>query len=523
LLIANCSDVIRERGAMTVAAFMDLALYHPELGYYARAARRSGRAGDFFTSVDVGPLFGELLARQLAEMAAIVGGPFDLVEAGAGNGRLAADILQAARRHHPTFYEAVRLHLVERSPAAREAHTATLGDVAERLAHSSATLPDAFTGALVANELLDALPTHQVVMRDDGLREVYVAASSSSQLSSFRGGSEALQLIEGPPSTPELQAYLDRAGVALEPGWRVEINLRAVDWVRDAARRLTRGFLVLIDYGHEARELYSVTHADGTLTSFSGHRSEGPGGARPAWLQRPGEQDITAHVDFTSVRAAAEAEGLTTIGFLDQTYFLLGLLGLRGDLGSLGSPGSQGARGSLGSQGARGSLGSQGARGSLGSLGARGSLGSLGGPGSQGSQGLQGDLGSQGSPGSQGARGSLGSQGARGSLGSLGSPGSLGSLGAPENPENLKNAENPENLKNRENLANLKNPEHLANPANLANLKSPEHLANPANLTNQLKTLVLPGSLGSTHKVLILGRDVGTPALGGCSFRVRAT
>jgi SAM-dependent MidA family methyltransferase len=120
--------------------------------------------------------------------------------------------------------------------------------------------------------------------------------------------------------------YLTRLGVALEPGWRVEINLRAVDWVREAARRLRRGFLVLIDYGHPARELYSASHSAGTLTSFAGHL-EGPvRGTGAPWLERPGEQDITAHVDFTSVQAAAEAEGLTTLAFLDQTYFLLGLV-----------------------------------------------------------------------------------------------------------------------------------------------------------------------------------------------------
>ena len=309
---------------MTVAAFMELALYHPELGYYARAARRSGRAGDFFTSVDVGPLFGELLEIQLEEMARLLCGesripnpesPFDLVEAGAGSGRLSADIARAARQRHPAFYLSLRLHLVEASAAARAAQRDTLGEVGERLAASSDALPESFQGVLVANELLDALPAHQVVMRDAGLREIYVDVTRQ------------LHLIEGPPSTPDLQAYLDRVGATLEPGWRAEINLRAIEWVRAASRALARGFMVLIDYGHDARELYSATHSLGTLTSYAAHRAAGaesPGA--PAWLLRPGEQDITAHVDFTSVRAAAEAEGLTTIGFLDQTYFLLGLL-----------------------------------------------------------------------------------------------------------------------------------------------------------------------------------------------------
>ena len=323
--------MIRERGPLTVAAFMDLALYDPELGYYARAAQRSGRAGDFFTSVDVGPLFGELLATQLAEIFRIADRglwTFDLVEAGAGNGRLSADILRAAKRHHPDFYDAIRLHLVEASAEARAAQAATLGDLADRLASAGPTLPESFEGVLIANELLDAMPVHQVVMRENGLREVYVVSRQSQSQSQTEAAHSRLETVEGPPSTPALAEYLARLGVTLEPGWRTEINLRAVDWLRDAARRLRRGFIILIDYGHEARELYSATHSTGTLTTFVKHRSGGPDASAdtPPWLQQPGEQDLTAHVDFTSVRAAAEAEGMTTIGFLDQTYFLLGLV-----------------------------------------------------------------------------------------------------------------------------------------------------------------------------------------------------
>src|SRR5438874_9995775 len=159
---------------------MELALYDPEFGYYARAARRSGRAGDFFTSVDVGPVFGELLAIQVSEMFRLLHASefrlqtFDLVEAGAGNGRLSADILRAARDRDPDFYASTRLHLVDASAAARDAQPAALGDVGERLSTSSASLPDSFEGVLIANELLDAFPVHQVVMREDGLREVYV-------------------------------------------------------------------------------------------------------------------------------------------------------------------------------------------------------------------------------------------------------------------------------------------------------------------------------------------------------------
>jgi SAM-dependent MidA family methyltransferase len=349
------ADLIEERGPLTVAAFMELALYDPAFGYYARAAQRSGRAGDFFTSVDVGPVFGELLEIQLAEMATMLQATaehakpaeknklsassarsavpvFDLVEAGAGNGRLSADILRAARDRDPGFYSSVRLHLVEASAAACGAQAAMLGDVGDRLSTAGPSLPDSFEGVLVANELLDAFPVHQVVMREEGLREVYVVPDT---VPGTVPGSvpdtvpdTRLKLREGPLSTTAVSAYLSQLGVTLEPGWRVEINLHAVEWIRDAARRLRRGFIIVIDYGHEARELYSVTHSGGTLTSFSGHTSAVPdaSSATPPWLQRPGGQDLTAHVDFTSVRNAAEAEGLQTLGFLDQTYFILGLV-----------------------------------------------------------------------------------------------------------------------------------------------------------------------------------------------------
>jgi SAM-dependent MidA family methyltransferase len=317
---------------LTVAAFMDFALYDPRLGYYARAAQRSGRAGDFFTSVDVGGIFGSFLEAQIAEMADLLASPqpqapsplFDLVEAGAGNGRLSADILRAARQTHPAIYARTALHLVDASPAARAAQRDILGDMADRLASSSDALPSSFEGVLFANELLDAMPVHQVVMREDGLKEIFVTT--------LPGASQQLTISEGLPSTPALGEYLARAGVSLEPGWRVEINLRAIDWIRDAARRLRRGFLVLIDYGHEARDLYSVTHSSGTLTTFSRHVAAGveQPADQPAWLQRAGEQDITAHVDFTSVQNAAFEEGLTTLGFLDQTYFLMGIMNARG-------------------------------------------------------------------------------------------------------------------------------------------------------------------------------------------------
>jgi SAM-dependent MidA family methyltransferase len=314
---------IRDRGPLTVSAFMEMALYHPELGYYTGAPRRTGRGGDFYTSVDVGPQFGALLAAQIDEMrqvhAADGASGFDLVEAGAGNGQLARDVLDAAESAFPALHAATRLTLVETSPAARTSQPETLGSHRGRLQARTVTLPDGISGVILANELLDALPTHAVAMTADGLREVFVDLD----------GDRFVERV-GAPSTPALGRHLARLGVTLEPGWRGEVNLAAIDWVRTAARRLTRGFLLLIDYGHSARELYAGSHANGTLTTFHRHRVDATGADPeqpdgPAWLANPGERDITSHVDFTAVRQAARDDGLDVLGFVDQTRFLLGL------------------------------------------------------------------------------------------------------------------------------------------------------------------------------------------------------
>jgi len=166
-------------------------------------------------------------------------------------------------------------------------------------------------GVIYANELLDALPVHSVVMTEHGLREHYVDVHDG-------------RLIEraGRPSTEALERYLSAAGVVLQPGMRAEINLAALAWMTRACLALHRGFMLLIDYGHEARELYSATHAAGTLTTFQRHTFDA---GRTPWLEDPGNRDITSHVDLTSIRRTAEELGCTTLGMLDQTYFLMAL------------------------------------------------------------------------------------------------------------------------------------------------------------------------------------------------------
>jgi SAM-dependent MidA family methyltransferase len=302
---------IRARGPLTVAEFMELALYDPEHGYYSGAAQRSGKRGDFFTSVDVSPLFGGLIAAQLAEMCALLGESgadrFDLVEAGAGNGRLSRDILDAAAARHPEFYARVRLTLVERSRAARDAQRATLGPHVPVLVSSSDELPRDVCGAIVANELLDALPVHVVAMTADGPREIVIGERQGTLVEAEAAVSDPALLDDLPP---------------LEPGERVEVGVAATRWIRNAAASLSRGFLLLFDYGYERSPRHFRTHPQGTLMAYRAHRAMAEG-----WLTAPGETDLTAHVDLASVRRAADEAGLRTLGIVDQTYFL-GALGL---------------------------------------------------------------------------------------------------------------------------------------------------------------------------------------------------
>jgi SAM-dependent MidA family methyltransferase len=292
---------------------MELALYHPEHGYYASRAQRSGRAGDFYTSVDTGPLFGELLASQVAQMVELMrsrgrDAAIDLVEAAAGNGRLMRDVLDALQRDWPGEYALLRVHLVDRSDAARRAQVDTLGSHATRLVTSASHLPPRFNGILFANELLDALPVHVVSMTAEGPREIYVDADGD-------------RLVEraGPLSTPALLAFLELPGAPVLPGTRAEAGLAAAEWMRDAASRLERGFILLLDYGDVAVRLRSELRPDGTLRAFRGHR------VSPHWLEAPGEQDLTSHVDFTALERAAADAGLDVVGRVDQARFLLGL------------------------------------------------------------------------------------------------------------------------------------------------------------------------------------------------------
>jgi SAM-dependent MidA family methyltransferase len=304
---------IREKGRITFAEYMWACLYEPGLGYYTSPGRKVGAEGDFYTSSNVHQVFGRLIAREIGRMWETMGAPehFDVVEVGAGNGRLARDILDTIVELNRELYGALTYRLVEAEPTLREMQCEMLAGHGAKAAWSTAAdLAEgrlSFTGCLLSNELLDSFPVQLVEMTPDGLREVYVTALGDEF-------AEAFDL----PSTPELTEYLARLGIELLAGQRAEINLAAPRWLENVAHSLARGFVMTIDYGYLAAELYAPLRKNGTLLCYYRHRVE----ENP--YIRAGLQDMTSHVDFTTLMARGEELGLAKVWFGEQYRFLMG-------------------------------------------------------------------------------------------------------------------------------------------------------------------------------------------------------
>jgi SAM-dependent MidA family methyltransferase len=301
---------IHRLGPMTFADFMRECLYHPVHGYYSKT--EFTRFADYYTSVDVHPIFGRLLARQFCEMWENLGRPteFMLVECGAGVGRLAAHILDFSESQLPAFYGALRYVAVERSGAHREqtaGHSKRHGE-AEHFAAAIEIPMRIPTGCLFSNELLDALPVHRTVMQDGELKEVFVNFANDSFVDSV-----------APVSTCAIQEYFATQGVTFQEGQQAEAGLEACDWVAEVGRRLERGYVLTIDYGHRAAELFDDHHMRGTLLAYQNHR------ATENYYASPGEQDLTAHVNFTALETWGKRAGLEMAGMTSQTAFLLAL------------------------------------------------------------------------------------------------------------------------------------------------------------------------------------------------------
>ncbi len=301
---------IRIGGPITFADYMETCLYHPELGYYSGPSER--QRTDYYTSVDMSPIFGRLIARQLHEMWLILGCPgnFCVAECGAGSGALAVQILDFSLSALPSFYESIDYKAIEISEKSREvAAIALAGHVSAGHASIQSAMPQTIAqGCVLTNEFLDALPVHRVVMEDSNLQEIYVDAAED-------------ELVERkmPISSPRVNEYFRQQQVVLREGQHAEAALSASDWIGDVGRRLGRGFVLTIDYGREARELYDRHHMSGTVLAYWQHR------ASEEFYRAPGEQDLTSHVNFTALDLWGRKSGLVRTGLTSQTNFLLSL------------------------------------------------------------------------------------------------------------------------------------------------------------------------------------------------------
>jgi SAM-dependent MidA family methyltransferase len=318
LLIEIVSDRINNspQQRITFADYMELILYHPQAGYYASNADIISKSGDFLTSPHLADDFGEMLAIQLHQTWEILDRPqlFNLVEIGAGQGLLATQILEYSQREYPDFFESIDYMIVETAPAMIASQQLRLKDLPVRWCQWDEIADRSIVGCCLSNELIDALPIHQIEIVDGELQEVYVTSDA--------GG----KLIEeiGELSTDRLNDYWQLNQINLLTGkypdqYRTEVNLSALDWLETVSKKLQRGYIISIDYGYSADRYYNPIRDRGTLQCYYQH----------SYHNDPyiniGNQDLTAHVDFTALQNQGELLGLQTVGFIQQGMFLMAL------------------------------------------------------------------------------------------------------------------------------------------------------------------------------------------------------
>jgi SAM-dependent MidA family methyltransferase len=302
-------ELLRQRidaeGVITFHDYMETVLYHPQHGYYT-TREPMGRQGDYLTSPEVDPIFGSLVAKQLQQLWELMGRParFDVVEQGAGSGLLARDILRRTHRRAPDFAGALNYRILDVSASLKRRQAETLAEYDVEWADE---LPEKIEGCLLSNELLDSFPVHRVANQDGKLLEIMVTHEDGR-----------FEEVTGPP-TASIAEYFADLGLWPGDGCVAEVNLQAIDWMVSAAQALERGFVLTFDYGYPAKELYAPWRRDGTLLCFYRHNpSSDP-------YARVGKQDMTAHIDFTTVMRTGESHGLETAGFTTQSRFLAAL------------------------------------------------------------------------------------------------------------------------------------------------------------------------------------------------------
>jgi SAM-dependent MidA family methyltransferase len=304
---------IRQRGPIPFSRYMQICLYDPSHGYYSRNAEQFGKAGDFYTSSDVHAVFGRLLARQFEEIWQALDRPpqIEILELGPGRGLFARDVLDWSNKKFPDFFAALTYTMQESSPALRarlqdnlRGHIRTGKAVVpeERPTGPGRTLAPETPLIVFANEFFDAIPVE--ILGTAG--KLHIAVENTR-----------LQETWLPPLAEELE-FLDRYGVHPEPGERIEVPILTQNWIGQVACSIQCGVLLIIDYGYTRSEQLAGRYR-GTLMAYRQHS------ARPDPYQAAGEQDLTAHVNFTALAAACEQAGMQVERVLTQSQFLMGI------------------------------------------------------------------------------------------------------------------------------------------------------------------------------------------------------
>ena len=320
-----------ESQRITFAEFMEMVLYQPQFGYYSTPNSIIGPQGDFETSPHMGHDFGELMAAQFADMWEALGEPdeFTVMEMGAGQGLVAVDAIAHLKTHYSNCFKCLNYIIVEKSPALKAEQQKRLNHWQEQgLSITWQTLnhvePSSITGCVFSNELGDAFPVHWIELREGRLREVWVTYEK-----------EKFCAIPEDLSTHQIEQYFETIGISFDTnytdGYRTEVNLAALNWLLQVESKLARGYILTIDYGYTAERYYSAARREGTLQCYYRHSHHS------APFIHIGEQDITAHVDFTALEKQGDALGLQKMGFTQQGLFLMAL-GLGDRLQQLSHP-----------------------------------------------------------------------------------------------------------------------------------------------------------------------------------------
>lgn len=302
-------DTIQTEGPISFRDFMEMALYYPELGYYASAGNKIGKEGDFYTSPYLTDAFGHVIARQLEEMWQLTGkSDFIIVEYGAGMGSLCIDILSQLKANKK-FYKKLKYCIIEKSEAMRTKEQRAITDlqICEKVYwYNSITEIPSFTGCVIANEVVDNFSVHKVVMVKDELMEVFVGHNNGF-----------VELLKPAPAI--LKDYFRHLEVQLPAGFCTEVNLQAIDWLKSISASLNKGFVLTIDYGYPSSELYQPNRRSGTIACYNKHT------VNDLPYTNIGQQDITTHVNFSALNLWGTKNGLINCGFTNQSQFLLSL------------------------------------------------------------------------------------------------------------------------------------------------------------------------------------------------------